>query len=162
MLPVRHALPVLVLLAACGEGQRVEYGEGEGTLTTRGPAAASDDGEVCDACSVAVVSDAPVAFKVAYFIGTAELHDETVYCDVDLDGSTITVHSSASLILEDGVYDRSASTFVDCPSPPLPDGVYTVRFGDREKTLTVPSLPCNACQWEPYDESDLDCYEPCF
>ena len=41
------------------------------------------------------------------------------------------------------------------------DGEYTVRFGEREKTLIVPSLPCNACDWKPYDAADLDCYQVC-
>ena len=75
--------------------------------------------------------------------------DREASCDVVLEGDLIRVETRAKWTAQTGIAACTSDCGLltaSCTTPPLPEGTYTVRSGDQETVVTVPSqserAPC--------------------
>lgn len=92
-----------------------------------------------------------------YFAGTCLSSscdtDREASCSVRLEGSVLVVESRMGWSSKQGMVactDDCQRMSVTCESPPLAAGTYTIRHGDHEVPLTIPSEPAQApCTTDP-------------
>lgn len=92
-----------------------------------------------------IFADDPVTLQVLWYLGYARTEDTHAGCEVELDGSTIHLRSSASWNWDHEAYDGTYELVATCTTPPLPAGSYTIVHGEQRFPLTVPSSPCHGC-----------------